>query len=231
MDNLPQKDTTKDMKNLNQNNKAFTMIEMVFAIIVIGVLTAVALPRLQRDTKQQVADSILSDIRYTQHLALIDDKHNINNNSWQRSFWRIGFNSCGGGSGLYEYIGSDMDYGGGISNNEAAIDPVNGKRMNWSTFTNCSNGGDAQTSDRIFLTNKYGITNISWGGSCSRARYVGFDNMGRPHQGFTLSGSANYISRLNTACFIKFKLSGGDTFSISIQPETGYAQIVGQDQS
>ena len=214
------------MKNLNQNNKAFTMIEMVFAIVVIGVLTAVALPRLQRDTKQQLADSVLSDIRYTQHLALIDDKHNINSNLWHRSFWRIGFNSCARGSGFYEYIGSDMNYVGGISNNEAAIDPVNGKRMIWSTTADCSDGGDVQTSDRIFLTYKYGVTNINWTGSCRRAQYIGFDNMGRPHQGFTRSNFPLYASRLNTDCNITFTLSSGDTFIITIQPETGYAEIV-----
>ena len=218
------------MKTLNPNKKAFTMIELVFAIIVIGILTTVALPRLQRDTKQEVADGVLSDIRYTQHLALIDDKHNINSNLWQRAFWRIGFNSCGGGSGFYEYIGSDMNYGGSIGNSEGAIDPVNGKKMIWSS-ADCSNGGDEKTSDRIFLTYKYGVTAISFTGSCRRAKYIGFDNMGRPHQGFTNSTFPFYYSRLNTDCNIKFTLSNNDSFTITIQPETGYAQIVGQDQS
>ena len=217
-----------------KNRPAFTILELIFVIVVLGILAALALPRLDRDLKQEAADSILSDIRYTQHLALADDMHEYNNPLWQKAFWRIGFENCASSTGMYEYIGSDNNHGGGIDDNESATDPVNGKKMIW-TGASCSNGGDASTSNRIFLTKKYGINTIGWTGSCSAAQYIGFDHLGRPHQGFAgspVSGERpDYSSYLRTACTIKFNMSDGDTFTIIIEPETGYAYISDQEDS
>jgi len=207
----------------------FTMLELVMVIVVLGILAALALPRMERDHKQEAADHILSQIRYTQHLALNDDVHNNTNPQWQRAFWQIGFGTCAGNSGLYEYIGSDKNYGGGINNNEAAIDPTNNKIMIW-TGADCSNGGDGTSSENIFLTKKYGVTAIDTT-ACNNRAHIGFDHLGRPHQSFGASNTPDYASYLSAVCTLKFTLSSGETFRISIQPETGYAQIVGQNDS
>lgn len=239
MDNIPQKDTTKDMKNLKLKRKAFTMLEFVFVIIVLGILGSIGMSRYEDNSIREASDSILSDIRYTQHLALIDDKFNpdpvdpTTYGQWQRAFWRIGFNFCGGNKNYYEYIGSDMNYGGGISNDEAARDPLNGKKMLWNSQT-CDNGGNATTSDRIFITYKYGIKAIVWSGGCSNKdtlKHIGFDHLGRPHQGFTSSNVPDYRYYIKTTCTITFTMSNDDTFAINIEPETGYAYIVGEPNS
>ncbi len=99
------------------NRVAFTMIELVFVIVVLGVLASLAMPRLDRDIQQEAADSILSDIRYTQHLALRDYKHEFNNTDWQKAFWKVSFESCGSGSG-FTSIGSDVDYEGDTDKNK-----------------------------------------------------------------------------------------------------------------
>ncbi len=217
---------------------AFTMLELVFVIVVLGILASLAMPRMDRDLKQEAADNIISDIRYTQHLALRDYKQDYNDTSgqshlWQRSFWRIGFNACTGGE-LYEYIGSDSNYGGGIGNAEAAIDPTNGKKMYWGTAP-CPDGGDSNTSDRLFITHKYGITGATFTGSgtnsCAGAQYIGFDRLGRPHQGFAGSNQPDYASYLDADCTITFTLSDGDTFGITVQAETGHVFIVGNEDS
>lgn len=222
-------------KKFNQNKPAFTMIELIFVIIVLGVLAALAIPRMDRDLKQQAAESILSDIRYTQHLALSDYKHSNTNINWQKSFWRVGFNGCAGG-GLYEYIGSDVSRAGGISFDEAALDPTNGKKMYWGTAA-CPNGGDSNTSDRIFLTVKYGISTVVASGGCATGQYIGFDHLGRPHVGFAstaagiIGDTPTYSSYMTSTCKFRFTMSDGDTFDIDIEPETGYAHIVGQESS
>ncbi len=216
------------------NRVAFTMLELVFVIVVLGILASLAMPRLDRDLKQEAADSILSDIRYTQHVALRDYKHEFNNSQWQRAFWIVGFENCAASTGLYEYIGTDVNYGGGIGDDEAALDPANGKKMIWSG-ADCSNGGDSTTSDRIFITHKYGITGVDFNGtgsnSCSNAQYIGFDHLGRPHQGFAASAQPDYSSYLDADCTITFTMSDGDTFAITILPETGHAFIVGEEDS
>lgn len=218
----------------HRKRTAFTMLELVFVIVVLGILASLAMPRLDRDLMQEASDSILSDIRYTQHMALKDHKHEFNNAQWQRAFWRIGFENCASSSGIYEYIGTDTNYGGGIDNDEAAIDPANGNRMIWSG-ADCSNGGDAATSDRIFITHKYGITNVDFNGtgnnSCANAQYIGFDHLGRPHQGFAGSTQPNYSSYLDADCTITFTMSDGQTFAITIETETGHAFIEGQQDS
>ncbi len=230
-----------NLKKYPSNQAAFTMIELVFAIVVMGILAALAMPRLDRDLKQEAADSILADIRYTQHLALVDHKHSFDNASWQSAFWRIGFDFCSGDTDYYEYIGSDANYANGIENNEAALDPTNGKPMLWSNSKTCADGGDGVTSNRIFLTDKYGITNIAFTGSginsCAHDTYIGFDHLGRPHQGFaSITGapgsvSPDYSSYMDEQCTITFTMTDNDTFSIIIEEETGQAYILGQEDS
>lgn len=218
-------------KGISMKRSAFTMIELVMVIVVLGILAAIALPRFERDIKQEAADSVLSDIRYTQHLALMSSKHQFNEPKWQRAFWKISFESCAGGSGYFTSIGSDMDWGGDISQSEAAIDPANSKVMFWTDTASCADGGNSNTSDRIFLTKKFGIKAIAGAGGCNGIQHIGFDHLGRPHVSFSGSTVPNYGSYMNTACTFTFTMSDDDTFSIRINPETGYAFIVGQEDS
>jgi len=219
----------------SKNRLAFTMLELVFVIIVLGILASMAMSRLDRDLKQEVADSILSDIRYTQHLALMDNMHEFNKQKWQQKFWRIVFSNCG--TDLFYMIGSDTSKDDSNSANfafeESATDPVNGKPM----FNTCGATDKSAYSDRIFITKKYGITSVSSSGSCTGTvngaggMHIGFDHLGRPHYGFSTSTIPNYSSYRNSTCTFTFTMTDGDTFSIDILPETGYAQIVGQPSS
>lgn len=222
------------MKQFTHKKSAFTMLELVFVIVVLGILAALAMPRLNRDVKQEAADNILSDIRYVQHLALMDDKHRFDNPNWQKSFWKIMFGTCTGADRFY-MLGSDDNMDGGASGyfaqNESAIDPTNGKSMFWVNGTDCSNGGDDNVSDRIFLTYKFGIKSISTSGGCANNQYLGFDHFGRPHNGFTGSSTPNSASYMSTACTFTFTMSDNDTFAITIEPETGFTYIVGQEGS
>lgn len=220
------------MKNHHSNSfkHAFTMLELVFVIVALGIIAAVAMPRLDRDLKQEAADSILSDIRYTQHMAQVDFRHSFNNAAWQTSFWKITFESCAG-SGLFVGVGSDKDYQGDTNRDEAAIDPANGKPMFWLNTDSCTNGGDSTVSDRIFITNKFGITSVAGTGGCAGLKHIGFDHLGRPHVSFSSSSAPDYTSYMSTTCTFTFTMSDGDTFAISIDPESGHASIDTQNDS
>ena len=230
MDKLSQKDITKDMRNFTHDIKkhsAFTMIELIMVIIVLGILTALAIPRLNRDLTQEAADDILSQIRFTQHMALVDDKHRFNQPDWQRSFWRIMFSSCSDGSLAFR-IGSDSDRsGGGFTAAEAALDPINGRPFHFANNGDC----DLTTiSPNIRIGKKYGITAIAGKGGCNNIQNIGFDHLGRPHVGFEDSNIPNYNSYMTNTCTFTFTINDNN-FSIDIEPETGYAHITGQNNS
>ena len=72
--------------------KAFTLLEMVFIIVVIGILAAVMIPRIKTNPVAEAAVKLLSQIRYTQHLAMIDDKFDSSNSVWYKNRWQIVLN-------------------------------------------------------------------------------------------------------------------------------------------
>ncbi len=223
------------MKNFNFKHHrmryAFTMLELVIVIVVLGIIASLAIPKLDRDLKQEAADTVLSHIRYTQHLALSDNKHKFNEPKWQRAFWEITFESCSGGD-LFIGVGTDMDYEGDTDKNEAATDPANGKPMFWQNTSTCGYDDDTTAaSDTIFITKKFGISSVSATGGCGGLKHIGFDYLGRPHVSFSGSNEPDNSSYMSSECIFTFTMSDSETFSISIQPETGYASIVGQENS
>jgi len=220
------------MKKSYNHTNAFTMIELVIVIAVLGILAALAIPRIQRDRTQEAADTILSDIRYTQHMALNDFKENPRKNKWQRSFWQIQIESCANNSGLFVTIGSDLDYGGDIAKTEATLDPINLKPMFWVNTQDCSDGGDDTVSSNVFLTTKFGVSSITTTGGCAGVKRIGFDHLGRPHVSFSSSTTPDYSTIMTSTCTMTFSMEGDtDNFSINIEPETGYAYIVNQNAS
>jgi len=58
---------------LTMKKPAFTMLELVFVIVVIGILAAVTIPRFERDNAGEAAYQIARHIRLAQHHALIYD--------------------------------------------------------------------------------------------------------------------------------------------------------------
>ena len=78
------------------------MIELVFVLVILGILASLAMGRMDRDLRQEAAETILSHIRLTQQLALRDNKHSSdNNNSWQRAYWNINLSTCENGDWSY----------------------------------------------------------------------------------------------------------------------------------
>ena len=218
----------------NKQTKAFTLLELVFVIVVLGILAALALPRMDRDLRQEAADNVLSAIRYTQHLALIDDKTNPFDANWQKELWQIRFSNLSG-EWLY-VIASNTDHLSNIDQNESAIDPVNGKYMH----SGNASPADSDESPNIFLTHKYSISTVDFSncnvltgatGTSGTVQHIAFDHLGRPHRG--VFGATNTYDKVTHGdCNITFGFGGSpDPFSIIIKKETGYAYIDGQDDS
>jgi len=210
------------------SKKAFTMIELTLVIVVLGILAMVAIPRMEQDTRQELADNVLSAIRYTQHLALMDNKIDPTDSNWQKKLWRIRFQTSNVDSKAISYIiFSDTDENGNPSKTECAIDPANGKYF-YNSNGNSSIGADESPSG--FIGKQYGIqtgdSGIVFSGGCAGYKHIAFDNMGRPHVG--VNNSTNlYEGYMKDDCEITFNFidSGVKPVTIVIEKETGYSYI------
>lgn len=189
--------------------KAFTTIELIFIIVVVGILAAVAIPRVERNGLIEAADQLASHIRYTQQLAMNDNKFSANDDNWHRKAWRIEFD------GTRYFIYSDIDASGTPQANEYAVDPMNPAKL----LTSSGPGTTATNQNRkLDLTDTYSIANIALGGGCANQNHIMFDFKGRP-----MADNANLYGGLYTAtCTITLTNEAGETAVIFVQPETGY---------
>lgn len=209
------------MKTLHKHKKAFTMMELVFVIVVLGILASIALPRMDRDLRQEAKDNILAAIRYTQHLALNDNKTDPTDPNWQKGLWQIRFATSGNNLANFYTISSDADpYNGAVSKNETAIDPANSKYM-YNANANEEIGSDE--SPNIFIGKTYGVNSMAFSDECDGAQHIAFDHLGRPHN--DLGDAENdYDAYMDSNCTITFGFADTSItpLIITIATETGH---------
>lgn len=205
-------------------SSAFTMIELIFAIIVIGILALVAMPRLERDFRQELADNLLSAMRYTQHLALIDDKTNPYDDKWQMKLWKISFSrSTLSNKAFFYTISSDSNQNGAVSKDESAIDPSNGKYMYNSNGNTTIQNDESST---IFIGKKFGVNSMKFVGGCASVHHIAFDRYGRPYSGVNKSKNL-FAKYMKKDCHITIGFVDTDIKPIilTIRKESGYVTL------
>ena len=222
---------------------AFTMIELIVVLIVLGIIASYSIPRVKRDTRVEAMTQMLHMIRYTQNLALHDSKHLRKNSRWQRAYWKFKIYRCTNND-IFFGIGTNKDLittTNDISLSEAAIDPSNGKPLIWDTGTPCpiddTSANASNVSPNIFISQKYGINNVTFNAcpiykasrTTSTVKHIGFDSFGRPHKSFTATTTANHSGLAVGVCKITFKFTDTSIspFTIDIDNETGYATVEG----
>ena len=192
-------------------HSAFTMVEMIIVIVVAGILAAVMIPRLERDNLRTATNQVVRHIRYTQHLAMVDDVYDDSNATWHKAMWRISFRS----NNCY-VVSSNTDHNTNYDRNESATDPMT------KTLLYSDNDCIQESSDNsdMFLSSKYGIDSIEFNSTCGNNRFIAFDYLGRPHK--TLSSAGDLVT---AECKITMH-SGSRKGVISILPETGYVKAL-----
>ena len=197
--------------------RAFSLLEMVFVIAMIGILSVVIIPRMDRDNLCEMAEQVLAHIRYTQHLAMSDNVYVDTEPTWYQARWHISF--VNGPCGLYYSVGSDRDLSssGSFSKEEAACDPLSGGLI-------YNNNAPCDYRDGWFggvlLSKKYNITAIT--SSCN-TQTIAFDHMGRPYTG--VGGGTAISGLMRSDCNYTFTDSLGQQVRITVTAETGYAFI------
>lgn len=229
--------------------KAFTLIELVFVMIVLAILTFALWPTKQPTQALEAARQIVAHIRYTQHLALNDDKFATHTDTggtssiakdWYKRMWKITFSNgeaapgCKSGGwryAVYQNISRGLsDRGQPNGAAEAARNPANGKAL-----SACYSGLSQNTSDELNLSQTYKITNIDFGEFAVGGRIQGiiFDELGRayPRGDFNKAYDDRNKFQLGNNSYGRIKLSAKDRSkaNILVFSETGYACVENVD--
>ncbi len=228
---------------------AFTMIELIFVIVVAGILAAVALPRLGENNLNEAVDQVVNHIRYTQHLAMQDNKFGVLKSDgtfddrWYRARWQILFHSNAGSDSRIAYSifsdrrGTSGNYTGNPDIKELAVNPANPSHLLSGGFNNILNKGDSRITKRLNIGKKYGVEDVTFAGGCNGGKRISFDNMGRPLTGNLSSytnpyGTAATNRLIQTQCIISICTEkpcpandGKTRRTIVMEPETGYVHV------
>ncbi|GHV07694.1 hypothetical protein AGMMS50229_14930 [Campylobacterota bacterium] len=219
--------------------KAFTFLEVIIVIVIVGILSMIAVPYLldDEDGLEEAREQIIRHIRYAQHLAVMDDKFVPNDTNWRMRRWQIKFDAA---PEVRYAIFSDQGVPDGVAiDAECARDPLTRRYLR-------SDSTDADlNSPDLDLATRYRIASVSmtapFGSYASffpavplSALY--FDELGRP-MGVTTAvvgyDEQHYLSR----CLPSFPIAcpsdnwgkitltheNGKMASICIEPESGYA--------
>lgn len=227
--------------------KAFTMIELIFIIVVVGILAAVAIPQINRNSLVEAADQVVSHIRYTQQLAMNDDKFDPNDPNWFKKLWRIQFsysNAAGAAKGwtynvYFDKTASGNPNGSGdFTNSDFAEDPQNPNKFLTAGFQNQPiNRVKEKLNPKLNLTKTYDIKEVKFT-NCGdgKNRTVVFDSYGRPmgQVAGTAEGSGSttlYDKMFVDPCVIRLMNNAGEYADITVQPETGYVNYTLQSNT
>ena len=232
--------------------KAFTLIELVFVVVIVSILSSVVIAYLNNDNKlDDATEQILDHIRYTQHLALIDNQYtptpslstrdgaraNETSRHWFKQHWQIQFHEqkisidrCKTTDKEWMYVIFSDRSGGKFNNtpttNEIAVDPQNPNLvMGMDSHISC------EKQNPLFnLKRTYGITNVEFThcGANANQQTIMFDNFSRPYNGYNKNSKSDnpyvVMNRL-TRCLITLT-RGNDKAYICVEPITGYARRV-----
>jgi len=220
--------------------KAFTLIELVFVVAIVGILSAVIAPNFQRDNLQEAANQVVSHIRYTQHLAMMDNKFNATDPNWFKKRWRLRFLKTAGSDHQWSYtIYSDKNTDGNANKSEMAKNTLNSSSYMTGGFSGTvtyikSGSVNPEVNKELNIGHRYDITNITTTASCrtgGTSTHISFDNLGRPITGPIDTLTQSYKKSVTSfllikPCDISLINSDNESIVIRIEPETGYTHII-----
>jgi len=227
--------------------KAFTMLELIFVIVVMGIIIAVVTPNTRSNPLQEAAVQLASHIRYTQHLAMMDDRFNPNKthssgdayvaaNSpiWYRERWQLAFysNAYTDGAEAYTIFSDTVNNStGNAQASEIAKNPENSAQIMTGGYGSANaidyNDPEFIGMKKLNIGKTYGVTSVDLEGGCANSR-LSFDHLGRPLQGdhATMTGpySAGTQRLITSDCTITLS-DATDSIVLHIEPETGFVSV------
>ena len=147
--------------------KAFTLLEIIFVIVVVGILAVVIVPRFGSTNLNDAATQVVSHIRYAQHLAMSDDKYDTSDSIWFEKKWRIKFSNSDESLDKWSYTIFDdrVDTASGQPDaDEIAVNPVDKNKKLTGGCAGISTT-DSRATKEMNIGSKYGVSDISFSSS------------------------------------------------------------------
>jgi len=220
--------------------KSFTLIELVIVIVTMGILSTTIIPKIQNNSLNEAAIQLLNHIKYTQHLALVNDKYDVHHKNWFKKRWQIVFitsKAANGGPSYTIFADTSGSSTGDANEIEIALNPLNNNQR----LTGGHSGDinlDINSPSFVGMKNlnlklAYGITDLKLSNSCKvyGSKRIYFDYLGRPIKGklgkASNGGNKKSYEKTNLItqkCKITL-IRKNAKISLIIAPETGYICI------
>lgn len=232
--------------------KAFTILELIFIITIIGILSLIISPRLQSNNLQEATDQIVKHMRLAQSLALAQDfylseasqSNDYSNENqkiksstyWFKRWWRIQFHQASNPSDDAYSVYSDHpdnNITNGTYDAQAdasdiiALDAHSGQKI----IRDLGIGDENRLRD-VHVESTYNVT-ISMA-TCSHvsgtttAKHIIFDHLGRPHCSKGDSDNAlnpfDHLAKAQIRVTLEEK-SSQERRVICVEQESGYIHI------
>lgn len=220
---------------------AFTLLELIFIIVIIGIVGITASSSFRKDTLVPATMQVLDHIRYTQQLALNQDiftpapafslysdvdRKRKDSKQWFKKWWQMQIHEADDDYTIY----SDAPTSASTTNNYDAlatsgVDLIATDPQTRELIAGKSTHVPSNYLKIANLQDEY-QTSISFSG-CGTKRRIAFDNLGRPHCTKSIDDSSDYpySEILKAPAKITLTTSNGESSAICITPITGYAYI------
>lgn len=189
--------------------KGFSLIEIVFVIVILSILSTAGIMYMPDNKLQQAADSLIANLKYTKILAQTDDRYytmsdgsmpnsvNLNKQmeNWKKGMWQFQMHLDGSNAKGSYSIYADTARNTGNTNFDGrpmdgdliAKDPMNMSCLSGYTISNLPKECENNISREVRLTETFGINKIEVNidNTCkeSGTARIFFDNKGMVYCG------------------------------------------------
>ncbi len=222
-------------------SKAFTLLELVLVMLILGVIFSLGSINLKKDKLLEGAKQILNDIRYTRTLAMMQDSFRVDElavakREWYKSRWQIYFIKSAATNYDQTYtifLDKNGDGNANLGKNDAnidreiAVDIVNPKKLMNSGQSGVINKDNEKTTSRFNISKRFGIEKVEFKGACSGTTRIIFDEFGRLYSPLRSAKNAfdKSLAKSSSTCILRLNSKYKKQICIVIDTLSGYAYI------
>lgn len=222
---------------------AFSLLELAFVIVILGVVLGVAKFYFVADKNLALAaKQIQNDLAYTRNLALMQAAFrafdtSVAKDEWFKARWQVYFirsKSATNDEQTYTiFLDKNGDGNANLGKNELnldreiAVDILNAKKLMNSGQSGVINKDDERANARFNIEQKFGVKAVEFKGACAGATRVIFDEFGRLYSPLK-NANAPYEKLLfhkNVPCVIRLKNAQEQSICIVLDTLSGYAFV------